>query len=65
MSYIIERDICEGKSDCVEVCPVDCIFLGDGKNRIGTPFYYIDEEICISCGACLDACPVEGAVIPD
>jgi len=65
MSYIIEKDICEGKSDCVEVCPVDCIHLGEGMNKIGTIFYYIDEEVCISCGACLDACPVADAVVPD
>ncbi len=65
MAYIIEKDICEGIADCVDVCPVDCIKLGKGLNAKKTAFYYIEDDICISCGVCLDACPVQGAVIPD
>lgn len=36
---------------CVEVCPVDCIYVGDRKS-------YINATECIDCGACEVECPV-------
>lgn len=36
--------------DCVDVCPVDCIYEGERK-------LYIHPEECIDCGACETACP--------
>ena len=42
---------CTGCNDCVEVCPVDCIYEGEDQ-------YYIHPEECIDCGLCIDACPV-------
>lgn len=41
---------CLGFGDCVEVCPVDAMFL---KNGIPV----IDTKKCIGCGACVKACP--------
>jgi hypothetical protein len=35
MAYEILKDICEGESSCVDVCPVDCIKKGDGENTKG------------------------------
>jgi NAD-dependent dihydropyrimidine dehydrogenase PreA subunit len=35
---------------CVDVCPVDCIYVGSRK-------LYIHHEECIDCGACETACP--------
>ena len=68
MSYTIVSDICEGKADCIPVCPVDCIHWVDDKNRKntkGNSYPMIDNETCIDCGACLAACPVEGAILDE
>ncbi|GAK03645.1 4Fe-4S ferredoxin, iron-sulfur binding [Geomicrobium sp. JCM 19037] len=56
MAYII-MDGCqqEKASECVDICPVDCIEEGDEQ-------YYIDPNLCIDCGACVAACPVEAIV---
>ena len=66
MSYTIVSDICEGKSDCIPVCPVDCIHWVEGKtNAKGNKYPIIDNDTCIDCGACLAACPVEGAILDE
>lgn len=43
--------------DCVEVCPVDCIYYAD-------EMAYIHPDECIDCGACEPECPVQ-AIYPD
>ena len=56
MSYVItEKCLGEQYAQCVDVCPVDCIYPGDHE---GQPFMVIDPEICINCNACLVVCPV-------
>ena len=50
-------------SQCVEVCPVECIVPGPEDE--GWPTYYIDPDTCIDCGICLQVCPVEGAILPE
>lgn len=47
-------DLCIGCSNCIEVCPQDCIINGDIP-------YEIEKEHCLHCGNCLTACLV-GAV---
>jgi Na+-translocating ferredoxin:NAD+ oxidoreductase subunit B len=42
---------CIGYGDCVNVCPVDAIKMGEN----GLPV--IDQEMCIACGKCVEACP--------
>jgi len=42
---------CLGLGDCVKVCPVNAIKMGD-KN-----LPEIDEEKCIGCGKCTEICP--------
>lgn len=44
-------------TDCVEVCPVDCFYVG--QNMI-----VIDPDECIDCGLCVPECPIE-AIVPD
>jgi len=39
-------------SECVEVCPVDCIEPADDQ-------LVIDPVRCIDCAACESVCPVE------
>ena len=55
MAYVIVEP-CIGVKDtaCVKVCPVDCIYDGDGWDQL-----YIHPDECIDCGACEPECPVE------
>lgn len=57
MTYIIGSDcIDELDRSCIEVCPVDCIYVGDRKS-------YINATECIDCGACEVECPVSAIVV--
>lgn len=57
MSYVIGADcIDELDRSCIEVCPVDCIYVGDRKS-------YINGAECIDCGACEVECPVAAIVV--
>ncbi|MEU7853233.1 ferredoxin family protein [Nonomuraea sp. NPDC049141] len=57
MSYVI-GPACIDVNDraCVDVCPVDCIYVGDRKS-------YINTAECIDCGACEPECPVEAIFV--
>jgi NAD-dependent dihydropyrimidine dehydrogenase PreA subunit len=65
MAYTIVTDICEGIADCVDACPIACIYPGTGKNAKGTNWNWISFDECIDCGICLQVCPVEGAIVPE
>jgi NAD-dependent dihydropyrimidine dehydrogenase PreA subunit len=56
MTYVIGAE-CVDVLDraCVDVCPVDCIYVGDRKS-------YINPAECIDCGACEVECPTEAIV---
>ncbi|MBB4683888.1 indolepyruvate ferredoxin oxidoreductase subunit alpha [Amycolatopsis jiangsuensis] len=53
MSYVIGAN-CIDVTDraCLDVCPVDCIYVGARKS-------YINANECIDCGACEPECPVD------
>jgi len=69
----IDRNSCEGKKDCVEVCPYDVFevrriddhdfaglsFLGKMKSRAhGRQTAYTPHaDLCQACGLCVVACP--------
>ena len=58
MTYIVnEKCINCRYTDCVEVCPVDCFYIGE--NTI-----VIHPDECIDCGVCEPECPAE-AIQPD
>jgi len=66
MSYVItEKCLGERYGDCVEVCPVDCIYPGeyqaDGWDAPAV-FMVIDPELCIDCSLCKPACPIDAIV---
>ena len=42
---------------CIEVCPVDCIYIDEDEDRM----CYIEPDECIDCAVCEAACPV-GAI---
>ena len=58
MTYVVTENCIACKyTDCVEVCPVDCIYEGDDQ-------FYIHPDECIDCGACEPECPVQ-AIFPE
>jgi NAD-dependent dihydropyrimidine dehydrogenase PreA subunit len=58
VTYVIAEPCVDVKDkDCLDVCPVDCIYEGDRT-------LYIHPDECIHCHACEPACPVE-AIFPE
>jgi ferredoxin len=58
MTYIVNDKCINCRyTDCVEVCPVDCFYIGE--NTI-----VIHPDECIDCGVCEPECPA-GAIVPD
>ena len=54
MTYLVTENCIRCKhTDCVDVCPVDCIHGGDEDAQL-----YINPADCIDCTLCVDACPV-------
>jgi len=51
-SIRINQELCpEGCHDCLDVCPVNALYLGkDGK-------VYANDLFCIYCGVCVNVCP--------
>jgi len=51
-SIRINQELCpEGCHDCLDVCPVNALYLGeDGK-------VYVNDVFCVYCGACVNVCP--------
>lgn len=65
MPYTIITNECEGCADCVDVCPIACIYPGFGKNAKNIDDWnWIDFSNCIDCGICMAVCPV-GAIIAE
>jgi len=52
----VDTDKCEGRMQCMRVCPTQAIRVRNNKARI-------IEEKCIDCGECINACP-SNAIIP-
>ncbi|MEJ2711463.1 MAG: 4Fe-4S binding protein [Anaerolineales bacterium] len=50
----VDREQCTGCGDCLDVCPVEAIFMLAGKAAI-------DADTCIACEACVKGCP-QGAI---
>ncbi|MEM3041348.1 MAG: 4Fe-4S dicluster domain-containing protein [Nitrososphaerota archaeon] len=47
----IRQEKCpEGCHDCLDVCPVNALYMENGK-------VYPNDEFCIYCNACLNVCP--------
>jgi 4Fe-4S ferredoxin len=70
---IVDRNLCEGKGPCVEVCPVDVFAMGTlppearqaltlkgklkGFVHRWKQVEVIAPEACRACGLCVTACP--------
>ena len=58
MAYVVNENCIKCKyTDCVEVCPVDCFYVGEDM-------LVINPDECIDCGVCEPECPAD-AIIPD
>jgi len=58
MTYVVNENCIRCKfMDCVEVCPVDCFYVGENM-------LVINPDECIDCGVCEPECPAE-AILPD
>ncbi len=58
MTYVVTENCIKCKfMDCVEVCPVDCFYVGENM-------LVIQPDECIDCGVCEPECPAE-AIVPD
>lgn len=56
--FKVNREICIACEQCIYDCPVDDIFLKEGKA-------YIKNENCIKCGHCVAICPVKAVSTDD
>ena len=53
MTYVVTESCIKCKyMDCVEVCPVDCFYVGENM-------LVIHPDECIDCGVCEPECPIE------
>ena len=51
MTYIVNEKCINCRfTDCVEVCPVDCFYVGENS-------IVINPDECIDCGVCEPECP--------
>ena len=62
MTYVIASTCIDVLDQaCVDVCPVDCIYYDEGKDRL----LYIQPDECIDCAACEPVCPVTAIFTED
>ena len=58
MTHVVTDNCIKCKyKDCVEVCPVDCFYVGENM-------LVIHPDECIDCGVCEPECPAD-AIKPD
>jgi len=51
----VNAEECTACGQCVEICPVDAIKVGDVA--------VVNAEECTDCGACVDECPVDAITV--
>lgn len=49
-SVTLEKELCNGCTNCIKQCPTEAIRVSNGKAKI-------DKERCIDCGMCIKVCP--------
>lgn len=51
----VDKDVCTGCGECVEVCPVEVFELIDGKSEP------VNADECMGCESCVEVCE-DGAI---
>ena len=75
----IDRNRCEGKADCVRVCPVSVFVVGTLPNEQRTGLTWkgrmkglvhrwqqallVNPDSCEACGLCVEACPEDAITL--
>lgn len=60
MTYVITAACIDVRDEsCIEVCPVDCIYVDEDDRMC-----FVHPTECIDCAACESACPV-GAIFAE
>jgi NAD-dependent dihydropyrimidine dehydrogenase PreA subunit len=79
LAPVIDRNSCEGKGDCVRVCPYDVFEMGtltreqrsglSFKGRVkawahgGKQAFAVRAPDCHGCGRCVEACPEDAITL--
>src|SRR5215510_10881576 len=57
---VIDQSGCTGCEVCLEVCPVDCMYVVAGPEYdVHKKLVEIDLDVCIGCKLCVKYCPWE------
>jgi NAD-dependent dihydropyrimidine dehydrogenase PreA subunit len=63
MAYVVAEP-CRKNSNCVDVCPVDCIHPRRDETQFESAEQsFIDPAACIDCGLCVPVCPVSAIFV--
>jgi len=57
MPTITVSDACNGDAVCVDICPMNCYDMVDGKSSPAR------ADDCIMCMACVNACPTQAITV--
>jgi len=58
MPAVVDKEVCSGCANCVDVCPCDAIEM-DGDIAV------VDADACGDCGQCVDECPTDAITMED
>jgi len=57
---VINQEGCTGCEVCLEVCPVDCMYVIAGPEYdVNKKLVEIDLDVCVGCKLCVKYCPWE------